>query len=63
MLGDFNVDVSAVNPLDGRNTFSEEFSALHFIPFVTVPTRFVDDTATPLQCLITFGLIHYTLTS
>lgn len=49
--------MSAVDPPESTNTYIDEFRGFHFIPFVTVPTRVVDNTSTLIDPLW-FDALH-----
>jgi endonuclease/exonuclease/phosphatase family metal-dependent hydrolase len=51
ILGDFNIDMCATNPPDSTNAYIDEFRALHFVPYITVPTRVTNDTASLIDHL------------
>ena len=51
IIGDFNIDMCVTNPPDSTNTYIDEFRALHFVPYITVPTRVTDSTASLIDHL------------
>ena len=49
IIGDFNVDIGAANPPDSTQSFISEFTSLHFIPAISVPTRVHNHSKTVLD--------------